>query len=276
MNELQKLFALIDELRHRVLRILYVIVPLFAFFIGFEIRVGRVGFLPFPVAYPWPSPFLNVAAQVINWMEGYMLPANVHLINLGIGDAVIAEMEVGLFLAIVVGMPWIVHEVGAFLLPALRHNERALLRTIGIPASLLFGVGFLIGLFWITPFTYLLLFKYVGALQLIPDLSVDSFLEFTILYSLAFGIVCELPVFVFALTKIGLVPAPFWRKHWRGAVMGCLIFGMVITPDNSGITMLLIAIPMVGLYFAGMLAAERSARRKESAQSSSPPPTAAA
>lgn len=281
MNELTKLFSILEELRHRVLRILYVIVPLFGFFIGFEILTFRAPGVPFAIPYPYPSPFYNVSAQVFSWLKADMLggiPGGVTLLNIDVGDSIVVQMEIGLFLAVVVGMPWIIHEVAAFLMPALRENERRLIRSVGIPATVLFAIGFLLALFWITPFTYLLLFKYVSAMGLAPVLSVTSFLEFTLLYTIAFGVVFELPVFVYSLSRVGLVPATFWRAHWRAAVMGCFIFGMIITPDNSGITMCLIATPMVGLYLAGMYAAERHARRAKVgvAGGSTPPPPAAA
>ena len=262
MSELGKLLSVLDELRHRLIRIFWVLIPIFGFLIGFKIALLRVAGLPFELPYPYPSPFYNVTAQVFVWMVHDMLPPGVTLLNLGVGDSVVAQMEIGLLLTLVVGMPWIIHEVGAFLVPALRHNERALIRTVAIPASVLFLVGFLLALFWLTPFTFLLLFRYVSALSLAPVLSVGSFLAFALLYTIAFGIVFELPVFIYTLTRLGLVPGNFWRKHWRGAVIGCLIFGMLITPDNSGITMLLIAFPMMGLYVGGMAAAERHARRK--------------
>jgi len=154
-------------------------------------------------------------------------------------------------------MPWIVHEVGAFLVPALRHNERALIRQVGVPATVLFAAGTAVGLLVITPFTFRLLFLYVSAMNLEPVLGVQDFVNFALIYSLAFGIVCELPVFIYALTRLGVVRAAAWRKHWRGAVIGALVFGMVITPDNSGITMMLIALPMIGLYLGGAFFASR-------------------
>jgi sec-independent protein translocase protein TatC len=157
-------------------------------------------------------------------------------------------------------MPWTTHEIAAFLMPALRHNERQLLVTVAVPATVLFVTGFLIALLWLTPFTYYLLFHYVAAMGLTPYLSADSFITFTLLYTTAFGVVFEVPVFVYTLTRLHLVKAAFWSKHWRGAIVACLIFGMVITPDNSGITMTLIAVPMMALYFGGVYFARRYER----------------
>jgi sec-independent protein translocase protein TatC len=148
--------------------------------------------------------------------------------------------------------------------PALRRNERALIRQIGIPATALFALGTAVGLLFITPFTFRLLFFYVSAMNLEPVLGVQDFVTFALVYSLAFGVVCELPVFIYALTRLGMVKASAWKKHWRGAVIGALVFGMVITPDNSGITMMLIATPMIGLYMGGAYFAARWEARRDS------------
>jgi sec-independent protein translocase protein TatC len=145
-----------------------------------------------------------------------------------------------------------------------------LLARVGVPASALFAVGAALGFLVLTPFTFRLLFRYVGAMGLAPVLGVRDFVAFALLYSLAFGIVFELPVFVYALTRLGVVPAAAWRRHWRAAVIGSLVFGMIVTPDNSGITMLLVAAPMVALYLGGAWAAARWERLRAGAPSRPP------
>lgn len=271
MGDLDRILAVVSEARRRLMRVGVVLAGIFGFLILFElvpIRV-RVFGLSVPFAYPWPSPFYNVTAQVFRAMVAWMLP-NVALLNVGVADSIVAQMEIGFLLTLIVGMPWIVHEAGAFLVPALRRNERALLREVGIPASALFAIGTALGLFVLTPFTFRLLFYYVAAMNLAPVLGVQSFVTFALLYSLAFGVVFELPVFLYALTRLGVVRASAWRKHWRGAVIGALVFGMIVTPDNSGITMLLIALPMFGLYLGGAWFASRWERRRDAGLRSRP------
>lgn len=265
MGDLQKILGVLGEARRRLVRVALVLGPLFGFLVTF--RLNPISFRLFgstiPFAYPYPDPFGNVTAQVFRAMVAWMLPANVTVLNVGVGDSILVQMEIGILLTLMLGMPWIVHEVGAFLVPALRGNERELLRRIGIPATILFAIGTSIGVFVLTPLTFRLLFRYVEAMGLAPVIGVRQFVTFALLYSLAFGVVFELPVFVYALTRLGVVRASAWRHHWRIAVIGSLFFGMVITPDNSGITMLLIAVPMIGLYLGGAWFAgrwERSAR----------------
>jgi sec-independent protein translocase protein TatC len=265
MGDLDRILSVLGEVRRRLVRVGVVLAGIFGFLLLFELVPfpWHVGGYVVPLAYPWPSPFYNVTAQVFRAMVAWMLPSGVVLLNVGVGDSIVVQMEIGILLAVILGMPWIVHELGQFLVPALRKNERTLLRQIGLPATALFALGMAIGLFFLTPFTFRLLFEYVGAMGLAPVLGVQSFVTFALLYSLAFGVVFELPVFIYALTRLGVVRASAWRKHWRGAVIGALVFGMVVTPDNSGITMMLIALPMVGLYFGGAYFAARWEHRRE-------------
>jgi sec-independent protein translocase protein TatC len=271
MRDLDRILAVLGEVRRRIIRVALVLAPLFGSLLLFELKFVRLSVLGLtvPFAYPWPSPFYNITAQVFRAMVAWMLPPGVELLNVGVGDSIVVQMEIGLLLAIILGMPWIVHEVGAFLLPALRGNERALLKQVGIPATTLFALGTTIGIVFLTPFTFRLLFLYVAAMGLLPVLGVQDFVTFALLYSLAFGVVFELPVFIYALTRLGVVRAVAWRKHWRAAVLGSLVFGMIVTPDNSGITMCLIAAPMValylgGAYFAGRWESRETGRRRPS------------
>jgi sec-independent protein translocase protein TatC len=265
MGDLDRILSIVHEVRRRVVRVGVVLAAIFGFVLFFELVPVSVRLFgaTVPLAYPVPNPFYNIAAQLFLVMQRWMLPSGVTLLNVGVGDSILAQMEVGLLVALIVGMPWIVHEVGAFLLPALRRNERALLRQVGIPASVLFAIGTAVGLLFLTPFTFRLLFRYVAADNLPLYLGVQDFVTFALLYSFAFGVVFELPVFIYALTRLGVVSAGAWRKHWRGAVIGSLLFGMVVTPDNSGITMLLIATPMVGLYLGGAYFAARWETRRD-------------
>jgi len=271
MRDLDRILSILHEARRRLVRIGIVLAAIFGFLLFFELKPIRLVLLgqAVPFAYPWPNPFYNVAAQLFIAMRAWMLPPNVELLNVGVGDSILVQMEIGILVSVILAMPWIVHEVGAFLVPALRKNERLLLRQIGIPATALFALGTTVGLVWLTPFTFRLLFFYVAADGLAPVLGVQDFVTFALLYSLAFGVVFELPVFIYALTRLGLVRAASWRKHWRGAVIGALVFGMIVTPDNSGITMLLIATPMIALYFGGAFFAGRWERR--SAEPPEPP-----
>jgi sec-independent protein translocase protein TatC len=265
MGDLERILTVLAEARRRLVRIALVLGPLFGFLVTFRLQPLSLPLfgVRLPLAYPVPSLFDNATAQLFRALVAWMLPPGIQLLNVGVGDSVVVQVEIGLLVTLIVGMPWIVHEVGAFLVPALRQNERLLLRRVGIPATVLFAVGMGLGLGFLTPLTFRLLFRYVSAMGLAPVLGAQQFVTFALLYSLAFGIVFELPVFVYALTRLGLVSASAWKRHWRAAVLGSLVFGMVVTPDNSGVTMLLVATPMIALYLGGAWFAARWERHRD-------------
>ena len=88
------------------------------------------------------------------------------------------------------------------------------------------------------------------------------------MFSLAFGLAFELPVVMYGLSYLGIVTADFWKKNWRIAAIAIFVFGAVITPDGSGVTMMLVAVPMLFLYVGGYVAINRRERRRSRPKSS--------
>jgi sec-independent protein translocase protein TatC len=68
---------------------------------------------------------------------------------------------------------------------------------------------------------------------------------------------------MYALSVSGIVGDKFWRKNIRFAILAITIFGAVVTPDGSGVTMWFIAIPMMALYLGGMIIIEHKKRKKD-------------
>ena len=191
------------------------------------------------------------------------------LINVDITDAIFIQFQIGLVLAFMISMPYLVHVVGQFLAPALKGRETRLLKRVSLPATLLFILGCAFSYYWITPWTLHFLYGYVFAMDIAPFLSVTSFVNFVLLFVLAFGIVFELPIIMVGITSLGIVDAAFWARHWRWAAVACFVFGAVITPDGSGITMIMVALPMLGLYGAGYAVSRLVQKRPTAAGTSS-------
>jgi sec-independent protein translocase protein TatC len=87
-----------------------------------------------------------------------------------------------------------------------------------------------------------------------------DFVSFVLQFLLAFGISFQLPLVMYAATASGVTDAAFWRKNIRYAIVIIVIFGAVITPDGSGVTMWFIGGPMIALYVVGMFFIERKER----------------
>ncbi len=260
MSELNEIRYHLDELRKRVLRIVIVIGIITVFLLTFHAE-------PFEIAgvtlyYPTPEPLDNIAAQITNHMRDNLVPEDVQLIQTAPGQAFFAQVYIAALVGIVAGMPIVIKELVGFIKPALKENEINVSRSISIPALGLFAAGCIFSYNFVIPYILEFLYRYGESAGLVTFLNVIDFVSFVLQFLLAFGISFQLPLIMYAATGSGIVDSEFWRKNIRYAIVIIVIFGAVITPDGSGVTMWFIAGPMIALYFAGMGIIERKERKK--------------
>jgi sec-independent protein translocase protein TatC len=181
----------------------------------------------------------------------------IQLIPIGIADPVIVQLEISLFLGILFGMPMIVYQFGKFVSPGLYPHEKAILIKMAFPATFLFALGCGFAYYIIIPFTIDFLYGFAFAMDVQPFLSLESFISFVIIFLIAYGLVFEIPIIMVGLTRLGTVSAEFWAENWRYAFVAMVIFGAIVTPDGSGITQLIVAMPMMVLYVIGYVISKR-------------------
>ncbi len=255
----------LDELRTCVIKIAITLGAIAGLSFFFSLR--PTVFLGHRVYYPFPDIYNNINSQIFNYIRADVLGGtNIDLIQLEIADAMIIQMKISLFLAIAFGMPMIVYQLNKFLSPGLYPKERKAIMMMTIPATFLFVLGCVFAYVLIVPFTFEFLYGYTFAMGITPTLSMNSFFSFILLFLISFGVVFEMPIIQYGLTKIGVVEPVFWKENWRFAFIGMILFAGIITPDGSGITQILIAFPMLGLYFVGYVVSLYS-HKKESAES---------
>ncbi len=80
-------------------------------------------------------------------------------------------------------------------------------------------------------------------------------------FLLGFGVAFELPVLMYGISLTEAMSPYFWRNNIRYAILILIVFGALITPDGSGVTMWFVSLPMIALYLIGMIAVESRARR---------------
>ncbi len=252
-------FRNLDELRHRVVRILAVFLLFFAFLLFFSIRDVTFFGRTFPFVYP--DIYHNISAQLLQAIEKWVLLPDTKLIIVKPADGLTADAYVSMFISLILSMPVIVYEISMFLGPALKKSEKLLLRTILVPASLLFLAGSLMGLLWIAPTLFRIFNNFDVGVGSQTTMSLMSFISFLIIYIISFGFSFEVPVFMYGLTRAGIVMAETWAKNWRYAVIGSLFFGLIFSPGVTGFTEVLMALPMIGLYFSGIYFTRRYERK---------------
>jgi sec-independent protein translocase protein TatC len=129
-----------------------------------------------------------------------------------------------------------------------------------LPMFLLFIFGVVFSYILVIPFTLNLLYKYGESVGAETFLTVNDFITFVLQFILGFGIAFQLPVLMYVLSLGGLTDSKFWQKNFRYAIIIITIFGAIITPDGSGVTMWFIALPMVALYAVGIVMIRRKER----------------
>ena len=250
----------LEELRKRLVRIVLVVGGISAFLLMFHAEPFQIS--QFTLYYPIPEPTHNIAAQITNHMRINLVPENVDLIQTAPGQAFFAQMYVAALVGVVVSMPIIIKELVGFIKPALKENEINVSRNISLPALGLFIAGCVFSYNFVIPYMLDFLYRYGEGAGLITFLNVMEFVTFVLQFLLAFGFSFQLPLVMYAISASGMVDADFWRKNIRYAIVVIVIFGAVITPDGTGVTMMFVAGPMIGLYAAGMILIERRERKK--------------
>jgi len=259
MSELDAIYEHLNELRTRVLRIVIVVGIIIVFVMTFHIET--MTYNEIMLYYPTPEPLNNMAAQLTDYFRINLVPEDVQLIQTAPGQAFFAQVYIAVLVGLVASTPIVIREIVNFLKPALKETEINIGKTITAPVMGLFISGCLFAYFVVIPFMLDFLYKYGASSGLITFLNIMDFVTFVLQFLLAFGLSFQLPVIMYALSQAGMTDTNFWRKNIRYAIIIIVIFGAVITPDGSGVTMWFIAGPMIALYLAGMILVERKEKQ---------------
>jgi sec-independent protein translocase protein TatC len=249
----------IEELRVRILRVAVVIIVITIFAMTFDLRPIQVNGIPF--AYPYPDPLHNISIRLTFYMQESLLPEGVNLIQTAPGQAFFSQIYVSVLIGLTASIPFIMREVSAFISPAISTKTKIGLVNVFLPSIALFIGGIAFSYLLVIPFVLDFLYKYGEALSVATFLTISNFISFVMQFFLGFGLAFQLPILMYGISLTDTVSPRFWRANFRYAALILVIFGALITPDGSGVTMWFITIPMMLLYLAGMIIVERRAAR---------------
>lgn len=239
--------------------------------------------------YPFPDPLNNVALQLTSFMKDTLLPTGVKLIQIAPGQVFFAQVHISLLIGLICSLPIIIKEIFGFISPAFDPSKnkeyfeteeenkddisksdlqrtddkkgnsfsRFKLFKVISPIFLLFILGVIFSYVLVIPFTLNFLYKYGESIGAETFLTVSDFITFVLQFILGFGIAFQLPVIMYVLSLSGMTDSKFWQRNFRYAIIIITVFGAIITPDGSGVTMWFIALPMVALYALGIIAIRR-------------------
>tara|TARA_R110002050_G_scaffold74772_4_gene160178 strand:- start:83946 stop:84767 length:822 start_codon:yes stop_codon:yes gene_type:complete len=165
----------------------------------------------------------------------------------------------------IISFPYIIYQLWKFISPGLHSNERKHSRGFIIICSLLFFLGALFGYYIITPLSINFLANYSISTKVDNQIDISSIIGLVRSSILASGLIFELPIIIYFLTKIGLVTPEILRKYRKFALVGVLILSAIITPPDIA-SQVIVAVPILILYQVSIYISKiviRNQKRKE-------------
>ena len=162
----------------------------------------------------------------------------------------------------IIAFPYIIYEFWKFISPAMYANERNTARGFIFISSLLFFLGVLFGYYLVTPLSINFLGKYQVSEVVLNEFDIGSYISLVRSSVIACGLIFELPIIIYFLTKIGLVTPEFLRKYRKFALVIVLILSAIITPPDI-LSQIIVAIPVLILYEVSIIIARIVTRREE-------------
>lgn len=161
---------------------------------------------------------------------------------------------------IVLSFPFIFYQIWAFVKPGLKQNEKSVSKGIIVWVSLLFFMGILFGYFIVAPLAVQFFGTFQASKEVDNIFTINSYMSTvlsTVFYS---GLLFLLPILSYLFTKLGIITSSFLKKYRKHAIVGILILSALITPPDL-ISQVIVGIPIVFLYEAGVLISKRVERR---------------
>lgn len=190
-----------------------------------------------------------------------VMPADAKFIYTGVAEGFFVDLKVGFVAALFVASPYLFYQIWAFVAPGLYEEEKR----YAIPLALCSAVFFIGG----AAFCYLVVFPFAFTFflsysteSIVAMLSISEYLSFALKMLIAFGLIFEMPLFAFFLSRMGLITAQKMRRARKYSVLGVFIVAAILTPPDV-FSQILMAIPMLLLYEISILVAAAAGKKRE-------------
>jgi len=183
------------------------------------------------------------------------------LINIQMAGQFMIHMYISMFAGLIVAIPYVLWEIWRFIKPALHPNEARHARGAVFFSSLLFLLGVLFAYFLIVPMAVLFLGSYTVSETVENQVSLSSYISTVVSLTFSVGVVFELPILVFFLTKVGIITPMIMRYSRKFMIVVVLIVAAIITPPDV-VSQLLVTFPLLGLYELSILISARVYKRR--------------
>ncbi|MDB3862436.1 twin-arginine translocase subunit TatC [Flavobacteriaceae bacterium] len=166
-----------------------------------------------------------------------------------------AHLWTSVLAGFIVSFPYIIFEFWKFISPGLYEKERKNARGFIFIASLLFFIGVLFGYYIVTPLSINFLGNYSVSSEIFNDFDLSSYIGLLRVSVLASGIIFELPIIIYFLTRVGIITPEFLRKNRKISLVLVLSLSAIITPPDI-VSQIIVSIPILILYEVSIIIAK--------------------
>lgn len=178
---------------------------------------------------------------------------SIQLINIQLSGQFMAHISTAFTIALVLSVPYLLYECWRFVAPALYPAERRNVGLVFFISSFLFYLGVVVSYFLVFPLTIRFLGTY-NVSALVPNqISIQSYLDTLYILIFSMGIMFEMPVLAYFLSRMGIVTRQMLQSVRRYAFVAILVLAAIITPTTDPFTMLVVAMPLYLLYEVSIL-----------------------
>lgn len=186
---------------------------------------------------------------------------DLQLISIKMAGQFITHIWTALVAGFIIASPLVFFEFWRFIKPALYDTEKKHASGAVFFTTVLFLLGVLFGYYLIVPLSLHFLGSYSLSPEVTNQININSYISTVVSISLASGVVFLLPIFVFFLSKVGLLTPGFMKKYRRHSYVVMLLLAAIITPPDV-FSQIMVAVPLVFLYEIGIFISRRIEKQR--------------
>ncbi len=214
----------------------------------------------FVVCYYFKDPLFKIITKPL--LE--VMPKGSYMIFTSLPEAFFTYIKVAFFASLFLTAPFTLYQIWKFISPGLYPREKKYVVPFVLTSSLLFIGGILFAYFLALPPAFGFFVEF-STDTLRPMFTMREYLSFALKLLLAFGVSFQLPVFIFFMTKLGIVNSRILAKQRRYAILIIFIAAAILTPSPDAFTQIIMAIPLMILYEISIFIAKFVEKKKKEA-----------
>ncbi len=173
---------------------------------------------------------------------------SVDIININVASQFMTHISTSFWLALVMAFPYIIYEIWKFVRPALFPKEVRDMRLAFFFGTGMFYLGCAVGYCIVFPFTFRFLAEYQISEYIVNQISLNSYINNFLMMIFVMGIVFELPLLAWLLSRLGIIDREMLMKYRKYAVVILLVLAAIITPSGDPFTLAVVFLPLYFLY----------------------------